>query len=60
MIIRKFNNFILEFKETEQNTPTLYKYENLEVKVVKTFDSVKLQNQNTAQCSSYPEGESRR
>lgn len=56
MIIRKFNNFILEFKETEQNTPTLYKDENLEVKVAKTFDSVKLQNQNTAWCSSYPEG----
>ena len=41
MIIKKFNNFILEFKETEQNTPTLYKDENLEVKVAKTFDSAK-------------------
>ena len=56
MIITRFNNFILEFKETEQNTPTLYKDENIEVKVAKTFDSVKLQNQNTAWCSSSPQG----
>ncbi len=56
MIIKKFNNFILEFKETEQNTPTLYKDENLEVKVAKTFDSAKLQNQNTSWCSSSKQG----
>lgn len=54
MIIRKFNDFILEFKETEKNTPTLYKDDNIEIKVSKTFDSVKSQNKNTAWCSSYP------
>jgi hypothetical protein len=56
MNIKRFNNFILEFKENEQNTPTLYKDENVEVKVAKTFDSVKLQNKNTHWCSSSKQG----
>jgi len=37
MIIRKFNDFILEFKETEKNTPTLYKDDNIEIKVSKNI-----------------------
>ena len=56
MNIKRFNDFILEFKENEQNTPTLYKDENIEIKVAKTFDSVKLQNQNTHWCSSSKQG----
>ncbi len=56
MNIKRFNDFILEFKENEQNTPTLYKDENVEIKVAKTFDSVKLQNQNTHWCSSSKQG----
>ena len=56
MNIKRFNDFILEFKENEQNTPTLYKDENIEIKVAKTFDSVKLQNQNTNWCSSSKQG----
>ena len=43
---------LFEFVETEKNTPTLYKDENLEVKVVKTFDATKKQNTNTYWCSS--------
>lgn len=46
----KYN--IFEFVETEKNTPTLYKDDNLEVKVSKTFDSAKQQNKNTNWCSS--------
>ena len=56
MNIKRFNKFILEFKENEHNTPTLYKDENLEIKVAKTFDSAKLQNQNTNWCSSSKQG----
>lgn len=29
-MIVKFQQFILEFKETERNTPTLYKDDNVE------------------------------
>lgn len=36
---------LFEFIETKQNTPTLYKDENIEVKVAKTFDSTKQQNE---------------
>ncbi len=43
---------LFEFFETPQNTPTLYKDENLEVKVSKTFDSTKQQNKDTIWCSS--------
>lgn len=43
---------LFEFVETEQNTPTLYKDENIEVKVAKTFDSTKQQNKDTNWCSS--------
>ena len=32
---------LFEFVETEKNTPTLYKDENVEVKVAKTFDATK-------------------
>lgn len=46
-IVKKFENFILEFKETEKNTPILFKDDNLEVKVVKTFDSCAEQGKDT-------------
>ena len=52
MKIKRFSDFLLEFKETEKNTPLLYKDKNIEVKVSKTFDSVKLQNKDTNWCSS--------
>jgi hypothetical protein len=45
---------LFEFVETSQNTPTLYKDDNLEVKVSKTFDSVKQQNKDTNWCSTNP------
>ena len=45
-----------EFTETPKNTPLLYKDDNLEVKVSKTFDSVKIQNKNTSWCSTSPGG----
>ncbi len=51
-MIVKFQQFILEFKETERNTPTLYKDDNVEIKVVKTLDSARQQNINTNWCSS--------
>lgn len=47
---------LFEFVETSQNTPTLYKDDNLEVKVSKTFDSIKQQNKDTAWCSTSPSG----
>ena len=43
---------LFEFVETSQNTPTLYKDDNLEVKVSKTFDSTKQQNKDTNWCST--------
>lgn len=55
-IIKKFENFILEFKETEKNTPVLYKDDNLEVKVVKTFDACAEQGKGTNWCSNYKSG----
>lgn len=45
-----------EFKETPKNTPVLYKDDNLEVKVVKTFDSSKEQGKDTSWCSNYING----
>lgn len=43
---------LFEFKETESNTPVLYKDDNLEVKVVKTFDACKEQGKDTNWCSN--------
>jgi len=43
---------LFEFKETESNTPVLYKDDNLEVKVVKTFDACKEQGKDTSWCSN--------
>lgn len=43
---------IFEFKETESNTPLLYKSDNLEVKVVKTFDACKNIGKDTMWCSN--------
>ena len=51
-IVKKFESFILEFKETEKNTPVLYKDNNLEVKVVKTFDACAEQGKDTKWCSN--------
>jgi hypothetical protein len=51
-IVKKFESFILEFKETEKNTPVLYKDNNLEVKVVKTFDACAEQGKGTNWCSN--------
>lgn len=48
MRIKLFN----EFMENEHNTPTLYKDDNLEIKVAKTLDSAKNQNKDTSWCSS--------
>jgi hypothetical protein len=45
-----------EFTESTKNTPLLYKDDNLEVKVSKTFDSTKQQNKNTSWCSTSPTG----
>ena len=47
---------LFEFKETESNTPVLYKDDNLEVKVVKTFDACKEQGKDTSWCSNLPVG----
>lgn len=55
-MIARFQKFILEFKENEKNTPTLYKDDNIEIKVAKTLDSAKKQNKNTHWCSSSKEG----
>ena len=55
-IVKKFENFILEFKETEKNTPILFKDDNLEVKVVKTFDSCAEQGKDTDWCSNKKDG----
>jgi hypothetical protein len=52
----KFIHLFEEFTETPKNTPLLYKDDNLEVKVSKTFDSVKIQNKNTSWCSTSPAG----
>ena len=52
MRIKLFN----EFKENEKNTPTIYKDDNLEIKVSKTLYSAKSQNINTSWCSSSPQG----
>lgn len=51
-MIKRFGDFILEFKETEKNTPVLYKDDNIEVKVVKTFDACAEQGKNTEWCSN--------
>lgn len=56
-MIYNFKQFILEkFKETEKNTPVLYKDDNLEVKVVRTFTSSKEQGKDTSWCSNQPDG----
>lgn len=47
-----YKQFILEFKETEKNTPVLYKDNNLEIKVVKTLDASREQGKDTAWCSN--------
>ena len=41
----KYINLFEEFKETPKNTPLLYKDDNLEIKVAKTFDSAKVLEQ---------------
>lgn len=56
MKIFKFTEYILEFKETEKNTPILYKDDNLEVKIVKTLDACKEQGKNTGWCSNSAQG----
>ncbi len=48
----KFIRLFEEFTETPKNTPLLYKDDNLEVKVVKTYDSSKEQGKNTNWCSN--------
>lgn len=55
-MIKRFGDFILEFKETEKNTPVLYKDDNIEVKVVKTFDACAEQGKNTEWCSNDKNG----
>lgn len=50
--LKRFENFLFEFKETEKNTPLLYKDDNLEVKVVKTPNASKEQGKNTNWCSN--------
>lgn len=52
--ITKWSNFLVEFVETPKNTPLLYKDDNIEVKVSKTFKSSREQNRNTSWCSSAP------
>jgi hypothetical protein len=47
---------LFEFKETEFNTPVIYKDNNLEVKVVKTFDACKEQGKDTDWCSNTSSG----
>ena len=56
MKIFKFTEYILEFKETEKNTPILYKDDNVEVKVVKTLDASKEQGKDTNWCSNSSTG----
>lgn len=43
---------LFEFVETSTNTPMLYKDDNIEVKVTKTYDATKKQNVGTNWCSS--------
>ena len=43
---------LFEFVETSTNTPLLYKDDNIEVKVTKTYDATKKQNVGTNWCSS--------
>lgn len=45
-----------EFTETPKNTPLLYKDDNLEVKVVKTYDSSRDQGKDTNWCSNQEQG----
>lgn len=52
--ITKWDDFLLEFVETQRNTPLLYKDDNIEVKVAKTAKASKNQNKNTYWCSSSP------
>jgi hypothetical protein len=47
---------LFEFKETESNTPLVYKDANLEIKVVKTFDACKEQGKDTRWCSNMKSG----
>jgi hypothetical protein len=47
---------LFEFKETKSNTTLLFKDDNLEIKVVKTFDSCKEQGKDTRWCSNKPSG----
>lgn len=47
---------IFEFVETKKNTPVLYKDNNIEVKVTKTYDATKNQNVGTSWCSSSKRG----
>jgi hypothetical protein len=43
---------LFEFVETSRNTPILYKDDNIEVKVTKTYDATRKQNLGTNWCSS--------
>ena len=43
---------LFEFVETNTNTPMLYKDDNIEVKVTKTYDATRKQNVGTNWCSS--------
>lgn len=52
----KFIRLFEEFTETPKNTPLLYKDDNLEVKVVKTYDSSKEQGKDTNWCSNQEQG----
>jgi len=52
----KFIRLFEEFTETTKNTPLLYKDDNLEVKVVKTYDSSKEQGKDTNWCSNREQG----
>lgn len=51
-MIFNYTEFIREFKETKSNTKTLYKDDNLVVKVVKTFLSCKEHGKDTDWCSN--------
>jgi len=52
----KYLKYILEFKQNEKNTKTLYKDDSIEVLVVKTFDACKNQGKNTEWCSNWKDG----
>ena len=52
----KFIRLFEEFTETPKNTPLLYKDDNLEVKVAKTYDSSREQGKDTNWCSNQEQG----